>query len=173
MIPHVEWLGSLSLLGLSLQRSNWSGGFKEVGGSPIFWETYIARWWQLKCFLCSSPQIGEDEPILTNMFQRGWNPFQPDRMCWMCMRLFLHIFRQYYIICSIYSWILHWGVPFSNLVKWWFSNVMVVFSNMLYLRKANLCQLSGSHYFHKSRWLVSWFSHNVGHWRFLHHSESR
>ena len=40
----------------------------------------IARWWQLKYFLFSPPKIGEDEPILTNIFQVGWN-HQPDR-CW-------------------------------------------------------------------------------------------
>ena len=26
-----------------------------------------------KDFLCSAPKIGEDEPILTSLFQMGWN----------------------------------------------------------------------------------------------------
>ena len=29
------------------------------------------RWWQLKYFVFL-PLFGEDEPILTNMFQMGW-----------------------------------------------------------------------------------------------------
>ncbi len=32
----------------------------------------ITGWWQLKYFLFS-PLFGEDEPILTNIFERGWN----------------------------------------------------------------------------------------------------
>ena len=30
-----------------------------------------SRWWQLRYFLFS-PKFGEDEPILTNIFQMGW-----------------------------------------------------------------------------------------------------
>ena len=33
----------------------------------------VTRWWQLKYFFMFIPKIGEDEPILTNIFQMGWN----------------------------------------------------------------------------------------------------
>ena len=42
--------------------------------------TSNARWWQLKYFLCSS-QVGEDEPILTHIFQVGWFNHQPVMLC--------------------------------------------------------------------------------------------
>ena len=35
-----------------------------------------SRWW-FQIFLEFSPLFGEDEPILTNIFQRGWFNHQP------------------------------------------------------------------------------------------------
>ena len=37
----------------------------------------ITRWWQLKHFLIFTPKLGEDEPILTHIFLRGWFNHQP------------------------------------------------------------------------------------------------
>ena len=39
-------------------------------------EYTIPRWW-FQIFCIFTPKLGEDEPILTNIFQRGWN-HQPD-----------------------------------------------------------------------------------------------
>ena len=55
----------------------WGGGLKAGIGWSITLslngrKRSYSRWWQLKYFLCST-LLGEDEPILTNMFQMGWN----------------------------------------------------------------------------------------------------
>ena len=36
----------------------------------------IPRWW-FQTFFIFNPKIGEDEPILTNIFQMGWFNHQP------------------------------------------------------------------------------------------------
>jgi len=41
----------------------------------------MTRWWQLKYFYVhpeNSPKIGEDEPMLTHIFEMGWFNHQPD-----------------------------------------------------------------------------------------------
>ena len=64
------------------ETSEWDrcrdGDGKVVLGSK-FWKRKhpggqkFTGWWQLKYLLFSPPKIGEDEPILSNIFQRGWN----------------------------------------------------------------------------------------------------
>ena len=39
----------------------------------MYFHQETPRWWQLKYFLIFNPKIGEDEPILTHIFQMGWN----------------------------------------------------------------------------------------------------
>ena len=46
----------------------------------IWFKMMLSRWWQLKYFLFSS-LFGEDEPILINIFQMGWN-HQPVVFYW-------------------------------------------------------------------------------------------
>ena len=41
---------------------------------------YISRWWQLKYVLFPPRIPGEDEPILTNIFQLGWFNHQLDML---------------------------------------------------------------------------------------------
>ena len=43
-------------------------------GATVCW-----WWWQLKICLIFIPKIGEDEPILTHIFQVGWNLKPPTR----------------------------------------------------------------------------------------------
>ena len=33
---------------------------------------YFSRWWQTQIFFIFTPNLGEDEPILTHIFQLGW-----------------------------------------------------------------------------------------------------
>ena len=37
----------------------------------MYFHQETPRWWQLKYFLIFIPKIGEDEPILTHIFQMG------------------------------------------------------------------------------------------------------
>ena len=41
-------------------------------------KTSITTGWWFQPFFIFTPKIGEDEPILTNVFQMGWN-HQPDK----------------------------------------------------------------------------------------------
>ena len=47
-------------------------GFHGSVGQQRCEQQMVARWWQLKYFLMFTPKIGEDEPLLTNIFQMGW-----------------------------------------------------------------------------------------------------
>ena len=49
---------------METRNNHFSGAF-----AVKLWEgSYISRWWQLKHFLMFTTEIGEDEPILTNIF---------------------------------------------------------------------------------------------------------
>ena len=50
-----------------------------VGGVTLRWVWNMSGWWFFKDFLFSPP-FGEDEPILTHIFQRGWFNHQPDML---------------------------------------------------------------------------------------------
>ncbi len=55
--------------------------FRDASSSnETIWDQLlrISRWWNFKDFLEFSPLFGEDEPILTNIFQRGWFNHQLD-----------------------------------------------------------------------------------------------
>ena len=60
-------------------------------------------WWQLKYFWIFTPKIGEDEPILTHIFQLGWNH----------QLVMLHTFDVFF--CSLFSWSL---VFFPKMTDW-------------------------------------------------------
>ena len=80
-IPHVFWSKKASLKasgGTKSFTTRWAG--KTVGGGGGGGKVpksqandgYISRWWQLKYFFNFHPYLGKI-PILTNIFQMGWN----------------------------------------------------------------------------------------------------
>ena len=47
--------------------------WEEVASDEVrWWMFFSSRWWQLKYLFMFTPKIGEDEPILTKIFQMGW-----------------------------------------------------------------------------------------------------
>ena len=115
--------------------------FRKPSGSPVFagdcwrraprrkfstrtrmpsWQVMVyvqpkAGWWQLKHFLVS-PLPGEDEPILTNIFQMGWNH---------------QLERIYIIFCYMNSWFLWYVWVNTRMPVPWILLVNIINVNII------------------------------------------
>ena len=72
--------GSANITGESLRRKR---KLKfQVRGSPSQWKKITGWVVATQIFFMFIPKFGEDEPILTNIFQMGWNHQPAGMSCW-------------------------------------------------------------------------------------------
>ena len=76
----------------------WVMGYTTQSSSLYALVDYITRWWQLKAFICSPRNLGEDEPIFGEYFSIGLKPptRHPGRLTWnlkMMVRKMMFLFN--------------------------------------------------------------------------------
>ena len=94
-----------------------------VSGRVSFGRKSGSRWW-FQIFFIFTPKIGEDEPILANIFQRGWFNHQLDKydfprihVCVFVCLPFIIVYRCRYRIGGFYEFIsCHFFFSLMNIV---------------------------------------------------------